>query len=116
MRGHGRVRVLRNWSVVCTVRGGQVYRRSSGIRLLLWVSRLRREFDEPKGVEVLVEPFTVHQFGMGTGFHKAPFVKDEDAIRSLDGRQAVGNHKGRSAFHKLFQRFLNESLRLTVEG
>jgi hypothetical protein len=74
------------------------------------------KFDEPKGVEVLVEPFTVHQFGMGTGFHEAPFVQDEDAICSLDGRQAVGDHKRRPAFHELFQRFLNESFRLTVEG
>jgi hypothetical protein len=35
-----------------------------------------REFGEPKGVEVLVEPFMVHQFGMGAGFHEAPFVED----------------------------------------
>ena len=47
---------------------------------------LGREFSEPKGVEVLVETFTVYQFGMGTGFHEAPFVEDENAIRSLDGR------------------------------
>ena len=47
---------------------------------------LGREFSEPKGVEVLVKTFTVYQFGMGTGFHEAPFVEDENAIRSLDGR------------------------------
>ena len=44
------------------------------------------EFGEPKGIEVLVEPFTVHQFSMAAGFHKAPFVEDEDAVSSLDGR------------------------------
>ena len=74
------------------------------------------EFDEPKGVEVLVEPFTVHQFGMGAGFHEPPFVENEDTISSLDGRQAMGDHKGRSAFHELLQRLLDESFRLTVKG
>src|SRR4249920_2988563 len=64
---------------------------------------LRGEFGEPKGVEILVEPFTVHQFGMGTCFSEAAFVEHEDAISSLDGCQAVGDHKGRSAFHELFQ-------------
>ena len=49
----------------------------------------------------------IGQLGMGAGFHETPFVKDEDAICSLDSRQAVGNHKGRSAFHELFQRFLD---------
>ena len=44
------------------------------------------EFGEPKGIEVLVEPFTVHQFSMAAGFHKAPFVEDENAVSSLDGR------------------------------
>jgi hypothetical protein len=34
----------------------------------------------------------------------------------LDGCQAVGDHKGRPAFHELFQRLLDESFRLTVEG
>ena len=58
------------------------------------------KFGKPKGVEVLVEPSTVHQFGMGAGFNEAPFVEDEDAIGSLDGRQAVGDHEGRTAFHE----------------
>ena len=74
------------------------------------------EFDEPKSVEILVEPFMVHEFGMVAGFHEAPFVQDEDAIGSLDGRQTVSNHKGRSAFHELLQCLLDEPFRLTVEG
>ena len=70
---------------------------------------LRGEFGESKAVEVLVEPFTVHQFGMGAGFNEASFVEDENSISSLDGRQAVGDHKGRSAFHELLQCLLDES-------
>ena len=74
------------------------------------------EFDEPQGVQILVESFMVHQFSMSAGFHEAPLVEDEDAIGSLDGRQAVGDHKSRSAFHELFQRLLDKSFRFTVEG
>jgi len=44
------------------------------------------EFDESEGVEVLVESFMVHQFGMGAGFHEAPFVEDKDPISSLNRR------------------------------
>ena len=45
---------------------------------------------------------------MGAGFHEAPFVEYEDAVSSLDGRQAVGDHKGCPALHELFQRLLDE--------
>jgi hypothetical protein len=51
-----------------------------------------------------------HQFGMGAGFHEASFVEDEDAVGSLDGRQAMGDYKSRTAFHELFQRLLDEPL------
>ena len=42
------------------------------------------EFDEPQGIEVLVQPLLVHQLGMGTGFYEAPFVEDENPIGSLN--------------------------------
>ena len=74
------------------------------------------EFDESQGVEILVESFMVHQFSMGAGLHETSFVEDKDAIGSLDGRQAMGNHKGSSAFHESLQCLLDESFRLTVEG
>jgi hypothetical protein len=74
------------------------------------------EFDEPERVKILVESFMVHQFSMSAGFHEAPFVEDEDAIGSLDGRQAVSNDKGRSSFHELLQCLLDESFGLTVQG
>ena len=77
---------------------------------------LRGDFGEPKGIEVLVEPFMIDQFGMRARFYEASLIEDEDAISSLDCRQAVGDYKGRSAFHELFQRLLDQSFRLTVEG
>jgi hypothetical protein len=42
------------------------------------------KFDEPKGIEVLVKSFIVHQLGMVTGFYEAPFVEDENPIGSLN--------------------------------
>jgi hypothetical protein len=77
---------------------------------------LCREFDESEGVKVLVQPLLVHQFGMGAGFHEAAFVEDKDPIGSLNRRQAVSNHKGRSSFHELLQCLLDESFGLTVQG
>jgi hypothetical protein len=91
-------------------------RRGWGVRSATFSALLGGEFNEPEGVEVLVEPFMIHQFGMSAGFHEAPFVENEDAIGSLNRRQAVGDDKGCSAFHELFQCLLDESFRLTVEG
>jgi hypothetical protein len=74
------------------------------------------EFDKPEGIEVLVEPFAVHQFGMGAAFHEAPLVEHEYTISSLDSRQPVSDYKRRSPFHELLQCLLHESFRLTVES
>jgi hypothetical protein len=74
------------------------------------------EFDEPQGIKVLVEPFTLHQFGMGARFHEAALVEDKDPVGSLNSRQAVSYHKGRSTFHELFQSLLDEPFRLTVKS
>ena len=54
--------------------------------MLVSLRSLRGGFDESQGVEILVEPFMVHQFGMGAGFHEASFVEDKDPIGSLNGR------------------------------
>ena len=63
---------------------------------------LRGELDEPQGVKILIEPSKVHQFSVGTGFHEAPFVQHKYPIGSLNGRQAVGDHKSCSALHEVF--------------
>ena len=122
MRAEGAVGTIYN--------GASLFWHSAGSSVIGWLEKetessrriiaisfgdLRGEFGESKGIEVLVEPFLVEQFGMGAGFHEAPFVEDENAIGPLDGRQAVGDHKSRAALHELFQRLLDEPFRLAIE-
>lgn len=78
--------------------------------------RSDREFRESERVEVMIQSFLVHQLLVGPDFRDAAFVKDDDAVGTLNGGEAVGDDKGRSSFHQLFKRLLHESLRLTVEG
>src|SRR5512146_2296368 len=56
------------------------------------IELLRGELRETECKEVVVEPFAVHQFAVGTCFHKAAFVQNEDAIGPLDRRLVLPHH------------------------
>ena len=79
------------------------------------IELLRGELRETECKEVVVEPFAVHQFAVGTCFHKAAFVQNEDAIGPLDRRETMGDDERGSAFHQLLQRLLDQSFRFAVE-
>ena len=88
-------------------KSGSAARRQRRRKFLLLVLQL---------VEAVVNAAKGEQFLMRALFAQAPFVEDENAIRVLDGAEAVRDHDGGAAFEQTVERFADHHFRLGVDA
>ena len=63
-----------------------------------------------------IEPVQLHQLAVRAVLDEAAVIQDDDAVRILDGRQAVGDDEGRTPDHEPVQGVLHDALAFRIEG
>src|SRR5437660_924713 len=71
--------------------------------------------DETARVETVIQATEHQQLLVRALFHDATAVQDEDAVRALDGGEAVGDHDRGPAAHEAVEGLLDEEFALVVE-
>lgn len=70
---------------------------------------------QAKGVQVVVQPLMCHQFTVCPSFNQPAFVENEDAVRPLYRREAMGDDKCGPPLHQLLECLLNKPFGFAVQ-